>query len=177
MTAATSEISCLCLDVDGVLTDGRLYIDDDGRTLRAFHIHDGLAIAAFRRLGGEVVICTGKRSNAVVHRAAELGIEHVIQGSHDKLDDVQPVLEKLGVGLNRMAMVGDDLPDLRLMRACGWPIAVADAVAEVKAIARYVTEREGGRGAVREAVEHLLRLNGKWNEVVGNYDAETRSPG
>jgi 3-deoxy-D-manno-octulosonate 8-phosphate phosphatase (KDO 8-P phosphatase) len=166
---AAQNVRCLCLDVDGVLTDGRLYVVDEGRTARAFHIHDGLAITAFQRLGGVVVICTGKRSGAVAQRAAELGIAHVLQGSHDKLADVQGVLDKLGLDLAQLAMVGDDLPDWTLMRACGWPIAVANAVAEVKEIARYVTQRPGGAGAVREAVEHLLRAAGRWIDVLGLY--------
>lgn len=163
------DIRCLCLDVDGVLTDGRLLVDDDGRPLRAFHIHDGLAIRWFQRLGGTVVICTGKRSAGVARRAAELGVAHVIQGSTDKLADVQAVLGTLKLTLAQTAAIGDDLPDLPLLRACGWPVAVADAVDEVKAAARLVTRRAGGHGAVREAVEHLLRATGRWDQVLAHY--------
>jgi 3-deoxy-D-manno-octulosonate 8-phosphate phosphatase (KDO 8-P phosphatase) len=169
MMPAMSDIRCLCLDVDGVLTDGRLYVDDDGRTTRAFHIHDGLALRAFQQLGGVVVICTGKRSGAVAARARELEIEHVIQGSADKLADLQAWLDQHGLRLEQVAAVGDDLPDLPVLQRCGLPIAVANAVDEVKAAARYVTQRAGGDGAVREAVEYILRSSGRWNEVLAQF--------
>ncbi len=160
----------MCLDVDGVLTDGRLFVDRDGAEGgRVFHVHDGFAIHWFRRLGGVVVICTGKRSKAVTTRAQELGIEHVIQGSSDKLADVLPLLDRLGLGLRQTAVIGDDLPDLPLMQRCGYPIAVANAVTEVKRAARLVTEQSGGHGAVREAIEHLLRHSGRWEEVLAQY--------
>jgi 3-deoxy-D-manno-octulosonate 8-phosphate phosphatase (KDO 8-P phosphatase) len=164
------EIRCLVLDVDGVLTDGRLLADESGQTVRAFHVHDGLAVRWFQRLGGVAVICSGKRSEAVVARARELEIEHVIQGSRDKLADVQTVLAAMGLGLEQTAVIGDDLPDLPLLRRCGLPIAVANAVEEVKAAARLVTQRAGGHGAVREAVEYILRLSGGWSKVLAHYD-------
>lgn len=160
----------MCLDVDGVLTDGCLFVDGDGAEGgRVFHVHDGFAIHWFRRLGGVVVICTGKRSKAVTARAQELGIEHVIQGSADKLADVLPLLDRLGLGLRQTAVIGDDLPDLPLMQRCGYPIAVANAVTEVKRAARLVTGQSGGQGAVREAIEHLLRHSGRWGEVLAQY--------
>ncbi len=168
------EIRCLCLDVDGVLTDGRLYVDDDGRTTRAFHIHDGLALRAFQRLGGVVVICTGKRSGSVAARARELEIEHVIQGSTDKLADLQAWRDKHALRLEEVAAIGDDLPDLPVLQRCGLPIAVADAVDEVKAAARYVTQRPGGQGAVREAVEYMLRASGRWEQVLAWYGGLAR---
>ncbi len=169
MMPAMSAIRCLCLDVDGVLTDGRLYVDDDGRTMRAFHIHDGLALRAFQQVGGVVVICTGKRSGAVAARARELEIAHVIQGSTDKLADLQAWLDRQGLRLEEVAAVGDDLPDLPVLQRCGLPIAVANAVDEVKAAARYVTRRAGGDGAVREAVEYVLRSSGRWNDVLAQH--------
>ena len=165
-----SDVRCLCLDVDGVLTDGRLYTDVEGRSARAFHVHDGFAIWWFQRLGGVVVILSGKDSPAVAARARELGIEHVIQGSLDKLADLERLLARLDLTLEQVAMVGDDLPDMPVLRRCGFPIAVADAVDEVKAAARLVTGRPGGRGAVRETVEHLLRRSGQWQRVLEHYD-------
>jgi 3-deoxy-D-manno-octulosonate 8-phosphate phosphatase (KDO 8-P phosphatase) len=161
----------VCLDVDGVLTDGRLYIDDHGCGGRAFHVHDGLAIAAYRRLGGIPIICTGKHSNAVATRARELGIEHVIQASSHKRADLTPLLAKLELTFAQMAMVGDDLPDLSVLEVCGYPIAVANAAPEVKALARYVTQATGGHGAVREALEHLMRATGQWAQVLAHYRA------
>ncbi len=163
------DIRCVVLDVDGVLTDGSLYTHDDGRGGRVFNVHDGFAIAWWLRLGLGVVICSGKESPAVAARAAELRIEHVIQGSRDKLGDLTAILPRLGVGLPQVAMIGDDLPDIPVLRVCGYPIAVANAVDEVKAAARYVTRRTGGQGAVREALEHLLRAGGRWSEVLAAY--------
>jgi 3-deoxy-D-manno-octulosonate 8-phosphate phosphatase (KDO 8-P phosphatase) len=161
-----AEIRCIVLDVDGVLTDGRLLYGDHGEPLRAFHVHDGLAVEWFQRLGGEVVILSGKTSVAVETRARELGIRHVIQGSQDKLADLKRLLARLEIEPQRVAMVADDLPDLPALRFCGHPIAVANAVEQVKSVAAYVTQRSGGQGAVREAIEHLLRADGRWVQLV-----------
>jgi 3-deoxy-D-manno-octulosonate 8-phosphate phosphatase (KDO 8-P phosphatase) len=170
-----AEIRCFCLDVDGVLTDGRLYVHDDGRAGRMFHTHDGFAIRWFQRLGGVVALLTGKRSPAVAARAAELGIQHVVQGSEDKLADLRGLLARLDLRPEQVAAIGDDLPDLPVLRHCGYPIAVANAVAEVKAAARLVTQRGGGHGAVREAMEHVLRETGRWNEVLAHYAREYKA--
>ena len=163
-------IRCLAMDVDGVLTDGRLWYGAQPEPLRAFHIHDGLAIRWFARLGGIPVIVTGKRSEGVAHRARELGIEYVIQGSDDKRGDLERLLERLGVTAAQTCMIGDDLPDIPPMRAVGYPIAVANAVAEVKAAACWTTTRSGGQGAVREAIEHLLRADNRWQEVLAAFE-------
>ena len=170
-----ADIRCLCLDVDGVLTDGRVYVDEDGRPLRAFHIHDGLAIHWFQRLVGPVVIITGKTSQGVAARARELDIRHLIQGSTDKLADLQQLLSRLDLRLEQVAAIGDDLLDLAVLKRCGFPIAVANAVDEVKAVARLVTQRPGGHGAVREAVEYLLREVGRWQEVTDHYAGSSSS--
>jgi 3-deoxy-D-manno-octulosonate 8-phosphate phosphatase (KDO 8-P phosphatase) len=167
-----AQIRCLCLDVDGVLTDGRLYVDDQGRGARLFHVHDGFAIRWFMNLGGEVVICTGKTSPAVDARARELDIRHVIQGSRHKVEDLSRLLDGLGIQLSEVAMVGDDLPDLPVLKRCGFPIAAANAVDEVKAVARFVTASHGGQGAVREAIEHLMRASGRWSDVLRHYEAD-----
>ena len=163
------DIRGLCLDVDGVLTDGRLSWDDAGRSGRVFHVHDGLAIDWYQQLGGVVLICSGKTSAAVAARAAELKIPHVLQGSRDKVVDVRGCISPLGLRLDQLAVMGDDLPDVPLMKRCGFPIAVASAVEEVKSVARLVTRQGGGDGAVREAIEHLLRLSGKWKGVLEHY--------
>lgn len=170
------DFRCLCLDVDGVLTDGRLFVDESGLGIRAFHALDGFAIEWFRKLGGEVVIISGKASPALDARARQLRIEHVIQGSRDKLTDIQPLLSHLGLRLDQVVMVGDDLPDLPIMTRCGYPIAVANAVEEVKTAARFVTQRPGGQGAVREAVEHVLRGDGRWQQVLEHYGAGAPRP-
>ncbi|MBK8916112.1 MAG: HAD hydrolase family protein [Phycisphaerales bacterium] len=167
-------IRCLCLDVDGVLTSGRLWIDDAGRPLRAFHVQDGLAIRWFQRLGGVCVIITGKESNGVAARARELDIVHVRQGVEDKLAVMDEVLRSLKIAREEVAAIGDDLPDLPMLRNCGFPIAVANASAPVRAAARYVTQRRGGGGAVREAIELLLSREGRWADVVAHYEAQAQ---
>ncbi|TWT41276.1 3-deoxy-D-manno-octulosonate 8-phosphate phosphatase KdsC [Phycisphaerae bacterium RAS1] len=163
------DIRCLCLDVDGVLTDGRIYYDSDGRDMRGFNTQDGLAIDVFRKSGGEVVIISGKKGRSSEQRAADLHIRHCVVGSPDKLADLTRILAELSLRLEQVAAIGDDLPDLGVLRACGFPIAVANAVVEVKAAARYVTHRPGGHGAVREAVEMLLRRDGRWHAVVQRF--------
>jgi 3-deoxy-D-manno-octulosonate 8-phosphate phosphatase (KDO 8-P phosphatase) len=168
-----AEIRCVVMDVDGVLTDGRLLYGGRTEPLRAFHVHDGLAVEWFQKLGGVAVILSGKTSPAIEARAAELGIRHVIQGSADKLADLKRLLAKLPIEPERVAMIADDLPDLPALRLCGYPIAVANAVEAVKSVARYVTERSGGQGAVREAIEHLLRADGRWARVLAHYDGAT----
>ena len=166
-------IRCVVLDVDGVLTDGRMVYGEDGEPQRTFHVHDGLAIHWFQRLGGVVVILTGKTSQAVERRAAELGIRHVIQGSRDKGGDLRRLLAELGIEPAEVAVVADDIIDLPALRLCGYPIAVANAFEGVKAAAQYVTSKAGGDGAVREAIEHLLRADGRWQQVLAHYDAQS----
>jgi 3-deoxy-D-manno-octulosonate 8-phosphate phosphatase (KDO 8-P phosphatase) len=162
------DIRCLVLDVDGVLTDGRIYYGDAG-PLRAFDVQDGLAVTWFRKFLGPVAVITGLESEAVRKRGADLRIEHVVQGSRDKLADLRRLLPALGVSIEQVAAIGDDLPDAALLRVCGFPIAPANAVPEVRRVARLVTSRSGGRGAVREAVEFLLRRAGRWADVLAHY--------
>lgn len=169
MALSQSRIDCLVLDVDGVLTDGRLWYHGEGEPGRAFHTQDGLAIRWFQRLGGVAIILTGKRSDGVAARAAELGIEHVIQGSEDKISDLRPRLAALSIALDRVAMIGDDLPDLPVLLRCGLPIAVANAVDEVKSVCKYVTRRTGGGGGVREAIERIMNQDGRWTAVLNHY--------
>jgi 3-deoxy-D-manno-octulosonate 8-phosphate phosphatase (KDO 8-P phosphatase) len=168
-------IKCLVLDVDGVLTDGRLFYPDNAGPLRSFHVHDGLAVAWFQRLGGVATILSGKASPAIEARAAHMGVRHVIQGSTDKHADLMCLLSEVRISPEQTAMVADDLIDLPALTVCGYPVAVANAVPEVKAAARYVTQKTGGHGAVREAVEHIMRLTGRWDEVLAHYGVVTGS--
>ncbi len=163
-SAATVEL--LCLDVDGVMTDGSICLDDNAVETKRFHVRDGTGIRIWSRLGYHVALITGRSGQAVRHRAAELGIEHVIQASTDKAASLEAVLAKLSLQPAQAAILGDDLPDLPMLRKAGYPMAVADAVAEVRQVAAFVTTRAGGDGAVREAVEHLLSAKGRWNEAV-----------
>ncbi len=159
---ATTEIRLLVLDVDGVLTDGTIFIDDEGRQSRGFHIQDGLGIAMWRAVGRQAAILTSKRSPAVEARARMLGIDLIEQGAEDKLPGLERLVSAAGVSLDETAYAGDDLLDAAAMRRVGYPIAVANAVEEIKELASYVTGRNGGQGAVREAIEHLLKRDGKW---------------
>lgn len=161
-----SNIKLLVLDVDGVLTDGGLYVDDDGKPSKKFNVKDGLGIKLAQRFGIQVAILTGKTSGVVQHRADELGIEHVIQGSGDKGADITALAQRVGVSLEETAMIGDDLPDLPALAVVGYPIAVGDASSAAKDAAQHVTAATGGNGAVREAIEHLLNAQGKWDAAV-----------
>ncbi len=167
----------LILDVDGVLTDGALWFDEDGRPVRRFHIRDGLGVALWRASGGQAAILTSKRSDAVVARAKMMGIELIEQGAEDKLPGLTRILEDSGVAAEQAAYIGDDLLDLAPMRRVGYPIAVGDAAEEVKISARYVTRLDGGQGAVREAVEHLLKRQGEWNTALQALGLESDATG
>ena len=166
MSETASEIQLLVLDVDGVLTDGGLYVNDKGIPSKKFNVKDGLGIKLAQRFGIQVAILTGKTSEVVNNRAKELGIELVIQGSKDKGADINALCEKTGIPTRFTAMMGDDLPDLPAFAEVGYRITVEDGVDEVKAIADFVTSKPGGHGAVREAVEHLLNIQGKWDEAL-----------
>lgn len=165
-------VRLLVLDVDGVLTDGTIYIDDAGRQMRGFHIQDGLGIALWKAVGGTAAILTSKRSEAVSTRARMLGIDLVEQGAEDKLPGFERLLAATGATAEQTAYVGDDLLDAAVMRRAGYPIAVANAVDEIKQIARHVTRRPGGQAAVREAVEHLLRSSGRWEVALAAIGAD-----
>jgi len=162
-------IRLIVLDVDGVLTDGRIHIDAHGVETKTFHTRDGLALRAWMKLGGEVAIITGRAGMALQHRADELGIRHVYQNVTDKRRAFGDLLRALRIVASHAAVIGDDLPDLPMMRLAGYPIAVADAVPEVRAVAEYVTGATGGCGAVRDALEHLLRSQRRWEDVTALY--------
>ena len=167
-----SEIRLLVLDADGVLTDGAILIDDAGQQSRAFHIQDGLGVTMWRSVGRQVGILTSKRSEAVSARAKMLGIELIEQGAEDKLPGLERMLSSAGVSKSQTAYVGDDLLDAAVMRQVGYPIAVANAVDEIKSIAQHVTSRSGGQGAVREAIEHLLKREDQWQAALAAIGAD-----
>jgi 3-deoxy-D-manno-octulosonate 8-phosphate phosphatase (KDO 8-P phosphatase) len=143
-------------DVDGVMTDGTLYIGPDGEALKAFNILDGHGVKMLQAAGVAVAIISGRDSRAVERRAAELGIAHVAQGVADKVAVLDKLARELGIAAEACAFMGDDLPDLAAMQRCGLAVAVANAVDAVKAAAHYVTRASGGRGAVREFCELVL---------------------
>ena len=141
-----ADIRLLVLDVDGVLTDGGLYYGPGDVELKRFDVKDGFAIRAAQRAGLRIAVLTARQSQAVARRVAELGIEHVIQGSPDKARDVRRIANATGFALEQAAFMGDDLVDLPAMRLVSYPITVADAAEEVKSQAAFTTEKPGGRG-------------------------------
>ncbi len=154
--ARAAKIKLVAFDVDGTLTDGRLWLAEDGREIKAFHVHDGLGIKRLREHGVDVAIISARISRAVELRAEELGIDHVYQGKADKLACLKEILAALGIAPECAAFVGDDVSDLPPMRACGLAVAVADARPEVADEAHWRTRSPGGRGAAREACDLVL---------------------
>lgn len=154
---ALRAVRLLVLDVDGVLTDGRLFYGPRGEQIKAFHVRDGYGIKAVQKAGIAVAIISGRRSIAVETRARELGIRDVTQGAGDKLAALHKLLRKRKVALEHCACIGDDTPDAPIIDACGVGIAVADAHPDALAAADLVTRTPGGRGAVREVCDWLIR--------------------
>ena len=159
-------VKLVILDIDGVMTDGRIIIDDNGVEQRNFNIKDGLGVVAMQMSGIEVAIITSKKSGSVRHRAEELKIKRFHEGIKKKTEPYEQMLGEIGISDAEVAYVGDDLVDLSLMKRVGLPIAVADAVKEVKDAAEYVTQARGGYGAVREAAELILKAQGKWDKIL-----------
>jgi 3-deoxy-D-manno-octulosonate 8-phosphate phosphatase (KDO 8-P phosphatase) len=169
MKANLADIKLLVLDVDGVLTDGAIVIDADGRESKSFNSVDGHGIRMWRRAGLKVAFISGRAADAVSRRARDLEIEHVFQGCHDKLPVLEELLEKEKLAPQQVAVVGDDLPDLPMMRYAGFAATVPGAVDEVRQNADYVTARPGGSGAVREVIEYILKATGKWQQLMKRY--------
>lgn len=151
------KVKLLLMDCDGVLTDGRLYYSEKGEELKVFNVKDGQGIVMWHQAGFESGIVSGRSSKIVFTRATELGMHHIKVGSQDKARDVEEIFERAKVEIEEVAYVGDDLPDIVLMKKVGFPVAVADAVEEVISQACYVTETIGGFGAVREIIDLLLK--------------------
>ncbi|MFC3283576.1 KdsC family phosphatase [Litchfieldella rifensis] len=163
------QIRLLALDVDGVLSDGRLYFQADGVEIKAFHTQDGHGLKLLRQAGLEVALITGRDSPMVSRRAADLGINHVHQGSDDKLDVLRQLCARLDLQFEQVAYCGDDLPDLAAIKRAGLGISVPNAPAYIRAHADWTTERQGGHGAVREICDALLEAQGYWGAVVDTY--------
>ncbi|HOJ15278.1 MAG TPA: HAD-IIIA family hydrolase [Deltaproteobacteria bacterium] len=164
-----NRISCMVFDVDGVLTDGGITITDAGDEIKTFNSRDGHGIKLLLRAGIQVAIITGRSSRVVEHRARELGIQYVIQGSKDKKEALLDLAERLGIEPSNMAYMGDDVVDLPAMALCGLSFAPADALEVVKERSDVVTAREGGKGAAREAAEILLKRMGLYEQVMERY--------
>ncbi|MFK5926524.1 MAG: HAD-IIIA family hydrolase [Desulfuromusa sp.] len=169
MQKQLAKIKLLLLDVDGVLTDGRIIYDNHGNELKAFDVKDGHGLKMLQRAGIKIGIITGRSSAVVSRRATELGIEILYQGALQKLDPYLEILSAQGLADNQVAYVGDDVVDLPILRRVGFSATVADAVPEVLPLVDYVTARPGGCGAVREICDLLLRASGRWDELTERY--------
>jgi YrbI family 3-deoxy-D-manno-octulosonate 8-phosphate phosphatase len=157
-------------DVDGVLTDGGVVYDNQGIETKRFHIHDGLGIRLWQRAGLRFGVVTSRNSHIVMVRCAELGIELVRQGVDKKLPSVRQLVSDLGLTAEQVCYIGDDLPDLPVIRWAGLGVAVANATPEVRESAAHVTRLAGGEGAVRETLELILRTQRRWDELLRHYE-------
>ena len=164
-----ARIKLLLMDCDGVLTDGRVWLFEDGEEQKGFHTRDGLGIELLHRAGLRSGIISGRTSTAVQKRAEGLGMSFVIQGCKDKRKSFTETLAQAGVENLEVAYIGDDLNDIPLMRQSGLGVAVADAAPEAREHAHYITSAAGGFGAVREVVELILKAQGRWDELVARY--------
>lgn len=165
------KIKLLLLDVDGVLTDGRIIYDSCGRELKFFDVHDGLGVYLLKKAGIPTILITAKGSKAIKPRARDMQVEAVFENVSPKSSILDKILKKYKVNLQEVCIVGDDLVDLCIMKRVGFPVAVFNACPEVKKIATYITLKEGGRGAVREIAEVILKSQGKWEKMVNPYES------
>ena len=166
---AAQKIKLILLDVDGVLTDGRLYYGNDGEELKAFDIQDGLGIKLLQKGGIDVGIITGRTSKLLTRRTEELDIELLVQGREDKLTALNEILEDRAINLKEIAFVGDDLPDLAVIRRVGMGITPANGNHIVASQALWQTKKGGGQGAVREVAELILNAQGKLKALLAPY--------
>jgi len=169
MEDKAAKIKTLILDVDGVLTDGRITINDRGEEIKSFHARDGLGLRLLMNAGIDVIIITGRKSEVVAHRARELGIKEVYQGIKDKGALCKKLMKQKQLEKDQLCCIGDDLPDLPVFHLAGLSIAVADAATEVRHAAGIITKNEGGKGAVREACEIILKTRKTWEEALSSF--------
>lgn len=164
-----SRIKLLLMDCDGVLTDGRIWLFENGEEQKGFHTRDGLGIELWHRAGLKSGIISGRESSAVERRARGLGMSFVVQGVTEKVQAFKDTVAQAGVTNEEVAFIGDDLNDIPLMMQSGFAVAVADAAAETREHAHYVTKLNGGQGAVREVIELILKSQGRWDALTADY--------
>jgi len=164
-----SRIKLLLMDCDGVLTDGRLELLENGDEQKTFHARDGQGISLFHRAGLKTGIISGRTSSAVERRAQDLGMAYVRQYARDKIEALDEILALAKVSVHECAYIGDDLADIPVMRRVELAVAVGDAVAETKQAAHFVTEQKGGHGAVREVTELILKAQGRWEGLMKQF--------
>ena len=163
------KIKLLILDVDGVLTDGRIIYDSKGRDSKFFDVHDGLGVSLLRRAGLRTILITAKGSKTIKPRAKDMRVEEYYEDVFPKTKVLDKILLKHKVAKDEICFIGDDLVDLSIMKAVGFPVAVANASDDIKAVASYITQKTGGRGAVREVAELILKTQDKWDEAIKKY--------
>jgi 3-deoxy-D-manno-octulosonate 8-phosphate phosphatase (KDO 8-P phosphatase) len=163
------DVKLLILDVDGVLTDGKIVYTDRGEEAKAFDVKDGHGLKLLMRAGIPVALITGRSSPAVEHRARDLGITRVYQKAINKIEAYEELRRAENLRDEEICVVGDDLPDLPILRICGFSVAVADSAEEVKREVDYVTNKEAGKGAVREVCDIILKARGLWGAVTDRY--------
>lgn len=168
--AKLKKIKILLLDVDGVLTDGRIIYDSKGRDSKFFDVHDGLGVYFLRKAGIKTILITAKSSRTILPRARDMRVEKVFADISPKTKALDIILKKYNVSTDELCFVGDDLVDLCLMKRVGFPVAVFNACQDIKKAAAYITIRHGGKGAVREVCELILKAQGKWPDVLASYD-------
>lgn len=163
------KIKLLILDVDGVLTDGRIVLDDEGREIKFFDVQDGFGLVLFRKAGYKTAIISARSAHAVTARARDIAIDKVCQDACPKIDAYESLLKEWNLTDDEVCFMGDDLPDIGILKRAGLGVAVPNAVAEVQKAADHVTQNRGGHGAVREIVELILKTQGQWKKIVSNF--------
>jgi len=169
LQSRAARIKLFLMDCDGVLTDGRIWVLENGEDQKAFNTRDGLGLEIFHRAGLKSGVISGRVSSALTRRAEKLGMSYVRQGCEDKQQPFAEILADAGLTNDEVAFAGDDLNDIPLMRRAGLALAVADAAVETRAAAHYVTQERGGNGAVREMVELILKSQNRWDDLVRHY--------
>ncbi len=162
-------VKLLMLDVDGVLTDGKIIYNDRGEEIKAFNVRDGHGLKLLMRAGIEIALITGRKSKVVLHRARDLGIKKVYQGVINKIEIYEKILKEKKLKDIHVGFVGDDLVDIPVLKRVGFSAAVGDAIPEVKKVVDYVASKRGGEGAVREICELLLKVQNKWEGITERY--------
>lgn len=160
------KIRLVICDIDGVLTDGRIIYDSQGREIKNFHVQDGLGLVLLKKVGIKTAIISARLSKAVTWRTDELRIDHVFTGVHPKIAAYAQLIKKLKLKDDQVCFIGDDLTDLAVMKRVGLAVAVSNAVEELKQVAHYTTLRQGGHGAVREVTDGILKAQGFWSGIV-----------
>ena len=169
LTGRIKKIKLLILDVDGVLTDGRIIYDSQGRDSKFFDVHDGLGVYLLKMAGIKTILITAKGSKTIKPRAKDMRVEEFYEDIFPKTKVLAKILKKHRIKTENICFIGDDLVDLSIMKAVGFPVAVANASEDIKAASSYITQKKGGRGAVRETAELILKTQGKWQEAISIY--------